>query len=65
VPRPTPAGRGVKMIAYTTRNLRADLRDRLRVQATLLRTTMEDIVNRALSLGLEELEGRDAPRDSP
>jgi len=53
------------MIAYTTRNLRADLRDRLRVQATLLRTTMEDIVNRALSLGLEELEGRDAPRDSP
>ena len=48
-------------VYFTTRNLEQDLRDRLRVVAALMtvpnvRVTMDDILNRALRIGLKELE---------
>jgi hypothetical protein len=49
-------------VAYSTRNLPRELRDRLRVEAALSnpKLTMEQIVNRAIELGIAELEARRA-----
>lgn len=58
MPRTTPKQAGVKTTAYTTRNMRVDLLDRCRVLAAVERTTLEDIVNRALEAGLAEMETR-------
>lgn len=50
----SPAPR--QYVAYSTRALRLDYRDRLRVQAVLREATMEHVLNLALGIGLRELE---------
>lgn len=47
------------MVAYSTRNLRADLRDRMRALAALRVhecREMEEVLNEALAIGLAVLE---------
>ncbi len=56
-----PKAKSIPMVYFTTRNLEQDLRDRLRVVAALLtvpdeRMTMDDVLNRALRIGLKEME---------
>ncbi len=56
-----PKTKTIPMVYFTTRNLEQDLRDRLRVVAALLtvpdeRMTMDDVLNRALRIGLKEME---------
>lgn len=46
----------IRYVAYLTRSMRADLRDRLRVAATVRGITMEETLNQALTYGLQVLE---------
>jgi hypothetical protein len=43
-------------ILYLTKHLRADLHDRLRVQAALRGTTLEDVFNKVIATGLPLIE---------
>lgn len=43
-------------VAYSTRNLRADLHERLKAHAAARQTTQEDVLNLALEVGLDRLE---------
>lgn len=54
----TPQSPKFKYMYYMTKHLRVDMHDRLRVQAALRQTTIEDVLNVALSLGLPALEER-------
>lgn len=45
-----------KYILYLTKHLRLDLHDRLRMQATIRGTTIEDMVNVVLEVGLPVVE---------
>ena len=54
----TPKSPKYRYMYYMTKNLRVDLHDRLRVQAALRRTTLEDVLNVALAVGLPVLEQR-------
>ncbi len=56
-----PKAKTIPTVYFTTRNLEQDLRDRLRVVAALMtvpngRMTMDDVLNRALRIGLKEME---------
>lgn len=56
----TPRSPKFKYMYYMTKHLRVDMHDRLRVQAALRQTTIEDVLNTALVLGLPALEARTA-----
>ena len=56
----TPQSPKFRYMYYMTKHLRVDMHDRLRVQAALRKTTIEDALNVALSLGLPALESRTA-----
>lgn len=43
-------------VAYSTRNLLADYRDRLRVLAAIRRQSIEQVMNDALEIGIAKLE---------
>jgi hypothetical protein len=58
MPRTTPRLPGVKLTSYTTRNLRVDLLDRVRVLAAVQRTTIEHVMNEVLEAGLVQLEAK-------
>jgi hypothetical protein len=55
MPRKTPLPPSVKTRPYTTRNLRVDLIERMRLVAALEDTTIEDVLNRAVEAGLDTL----------
>lgn len=52
----TPKSKKYDYMVYLTKNLRRDLHDRLRVQAALRGTTIEDIVNISVDAGLVAVE---------
>ena len=52
----TPKSGKYRYIYYMTKNLREDLHDRMRVQAVLRNTTLEDIINTALEVALPAIE---------
>lgn len=54
---------GVKYTAYTSRNMRTDLLDRCRIIAAVEHTTLEDVLNRAVALGLDAIETRLSERE--
>ena len=56
MPKKTKQARDKTYIIYNTKHLRLDLHDRMRVQAALRHTTIEDILNRSLMLGLPMME---------
>ena len=56
----TPTSSQYNYILYLTKHLRVDLHDRMRVQAALRDTTVEDIVNIALAVGIPIVETRTA-----
>jgi plasmid stability protein len=56
----TPRSHRFQYIYYMTKNLRLDLHDRLRVQAALRHTTIEDIINTVLEVGLPAVERQTA-----
>lgn len=45
-----------KYVLYLTKHLRKDLHDRMRVQAALRGSTIEDILNLVLAVGLPNVE---------
>lgn len=49
-------------VAYMTKHMRKDLRARLRMQAIVRNTSMEDVLNRVLEVGLPIVE-KSAARD--
>lgn len=55
--KPGPEGEE-KMVGFSVRHLRLDLRDKLRICAALNDCTIEDVLNDALALGLPKLYKR-------
>ena len=58
MPAKTPIPPQVDTVQYHTRHMRRDLLDRLRTLAVRLDTTLEDIVNRCLTMGVTQEETR-------
>ena len=54
----TPQSPRYRYMYYMTKHLRVDMHDRLRIQAALRQTSIEDVLNIALTLGLPVLEER-------
>lgn len=52
----TPTSPNRRYTLYLTKHLRMDLLDRLRMQATIRTTTLEDMVNITLEVGLPIVE---------
>lgn len=50
-------------VTYLTRNMRKDLRERLRSVSELTGVSMEEVLNRALAIGLTVIEGRLSVQD--
>lgn len=53
----TPIPSHTEAVAFSTRHLRKDLLDGMRVAATLLGTNLEDTLNQALAAGLPVVRG--------
>lgn len=52
----TPLSNKHMYVMYMTKHLREDLLDRMRTQAALRNTTIEDVLNIALAVGLPAVE---------
>lgn len=58
----TPIPKHTTSVGFSTRHLRKDLLDGMRVAATLRSTNLEDILNQALEAGLPVIRGEAAVR---